>query len=141
MTIMSTFIARMLLTVSNKVSPFFTEEPEAEKLMVSADNLFSASSKDNRVRVEFSKNTLAIVTSRREGTFLIGLLRTSLNSLAVLTIRSMDSASKSLIPNKCGDVNIFLYWVINQILSASCPCSVHSTNTFSVVNVLTLLPT
>ena len=79
-------MAKILFTVSSRVSPFFTELPEAEKLMVSAESLFSANSKDKRVRVEFSKKILAMVTSRREGTFLIGLFRTSLNSLAVLTI-------------------------------------------------------
>lgn len=51
------------------VSPFFTEELEAEKLTVSADNLRSASSKETLVRVEFSKNKFAMVMSRREGTF------------------------------------------------------------------------
>ena len=39
-TIISTFIANILLTVSSKVSPFLTEEADAEKLIVSADNLF-----------------------------------------------------------------------------------------------------
>jgi hypothetical protein len=106
LSIMSTFMAKMLLTVSKSVSPFLTELPEAEKLMVSAESLFSANSKDKRVRVEFSKNTLAMVTSRKEGTFLMGRLRTSLNSLAVFIIKSIDSASKSLIPNRCGDFNI-----------------------------------
>jgi len=76
---MSTFMARMLLTVSNNVSPFLTELPEAEKLTTSAESLFSANSNDKRVRVEFSKKTLAIVTSRKDGTFFIGRLMTSLN--------------------------------------------------------------
>ena len=44
-----------------------------------AESLFSASSKLNLVRVEFSKNRLAMVISRNEGTFFIGLLITSLN--------------------------------------------------------------
>ena len=68
----------MLFTVSIKVSPFFTEDCPAEKLITSADSLFSANSNDNFVRVEFSKNKLAIVISLSEGTFLIGLLITSL---------------------------------------------------------------
>ena len=59
------------MTVSNRVSPFLTDEDAEEKLMTSADSLFSANSKDNLVRVEFSKNKLAIVTSLKEGTFLI----------------------------------------------------------------------
>ena len=44
---------------------------------------FSASSNERRVRVEFSKNKLATVKSRREGTFLMGRFNTSLNSFAV----------------------------------------------------------
>ena len=43
-TIISTFIAKILLTVSSNVSPFFTELFEAEKFMTSADSLFCASS-------------------------------------------------------------------------------------------------
>ena len=77
-TTISTFIESILFTVSTSVSPFFTEEEEAEKLTTSADNLFSANSKDNRVLVLFSKKRLAIVISRSDGTFLIDLLITSL---------------------------------------------------------------
>ena len=39
-TIISTFIERILLTVSINVSPFEIEEPEEEKFTTSADNLF-----------------------------------------------------------------------------------------------------
>ena len=67
-----------------------TELEAAEKLTTSADNLFSASSKDKRVRVEFSKNKLAIVMSRKEGTFFIGRLMTSLKLSAVLKINSIS---------------------------------------------------
>ena len=69
----------MLLTVSISVSPFLTEDCEAEKLITSAERRFSANSKDSLVRVEFSKNKLAMVISLKDGTFLIGLLMTSLN--------------------------------------------------------------
>jgi hypothetical protein len=68
---MSTFIDKMLFTVSIKVSPFDTDEDELEKFTTSADNLFSASSKEIFVRVEFSKKTLAIVMSLSDGTFFI----------------------------------------------------------------------
>ena len=54
---------------------FFTELVDAEKLITSADNRFWAGSKESRVRVEFSK-TFAMVTSRSEGTFLMGWLMT-----------------------------------------------------------------
>ena len=62
----------MLFTVSTKVSPFFTEDEEDEKLITSAESLFSANSKESLVLVEFSKNRLAMVISLKEGTFLIG---------------------------------------------------------------------
>ncbi len=70
-TTISTFIANMLLTVSISVSPLLTDDDEAAKFTTSADRRFSASSNDNRVRVEFSKNILAMVTSRSDGTFRI----------------------------------------------------------------------
>ena len=91
----------MLFTVSIRVSPFETEDPEAEKLMVSALSRFSASSKDIRVRVLFSKKILAIVVSRRVGTFLIGLCKTCLKLSAVWKIVSTSSFFSSFIPNRC----------------------------------------
>ena len=62
---------KILFTVSISVSPFLTEDWAAEKLITSAESLFWASSKDNLVRVLFSKNILAMVISLSEGTFLI----------------------------------------------------------------------
>ena len=59
-TIMSTFIDRILFTVSSSVSPLDTDELDLVKFIVSALNLFSASSKDIRVRVEFSKKRFRI---------------------------------------------------------------------------------
>src|SRR5690606_15746287 len=100
-TTMSTFIARILLTVSIRVSPFLTELFPEEKLITSAESLFSANSKDNRVRVEFSKKTLAMVISLREGTFLIGRLMTSLKLSAVSKISWISSSLMSFIPSKC----------------------------------------
>src|SRR5690554_1657664 len=94
-------MAKILLTVSIKVSPLLTEEEEAEKLMVSAERRFSANSKESRVRVEFSKNTLAMVISRREGTFLIGRFKTSLKLSAVSKISWISCSLRSLIPSKC----------------------------------------
>ena len=91
---------KILFTVSTKVSPFFTDEDALEKLITSADNLFSANSKDNFVLVEFSKNKFAIVISLNEGTFLMGLFMTSLKPSAVEKIKLMSSLVKSLIPNK-----------------------------------------
>jgi hypothetical protein len=53
------------------------------KLSTSALSLLSASSKENRVRVEFSKNRFTMVISLSEGTFFTGLCKTSLNWFAV----------------------------------------------------------
>src|ERR1700742_4290286 len=94
-------MARILFTVSISVSPLLTEDDDAAKFTTSADNLFSASSNDRRVRVEFSKKILAIVTSRREGTFLIGRFKTDLNVSAVSNISSMSARFRSFMPNKC----------------------------------------
>src|SRR5690625_613132 len=77
-TTISTFIAKILFTVSISVSPLFTDEEDAEKFIVSAESRFSANSKDKRVRVLSSKNKLAMVISLRLGTFFIGRLITSL---------------------------------------------------------------
>jgi hypothetical protein len=59
---------------------------DAEKLTVSALNLFWASSKLIRVLVEFSKNRLTTVMPCKDGTFLIGLSRTSrkLNAVSII---------------------------------------------------------
>lgn len=54
--------------------------------MISADNRFCANSNEILVRVEFSKNKLAIVISRSVGTFFIGQLIISLNCVAVCKI-------------------------------------------------------
>ena len=114
MTIISTFIAKILLTVSKSVSPFLTELLDAEKFIVSAERRFSANSNDKRVRVEFSKKIFAIVTSRKEGTFLMGRLMTSLNSRAVAIMSSISSGVRSLMPNKCLVLSfcIFLFYAI-----------------------------
>ena len=97
----STFMARMLFTVSTRVSPLATEELFAEKFRTSALSRFSASSNDNRVRVEFSKNRFAMVKSRNEGTFLIGLLMTSLNPSAVLKMSSKSFRVNPRMPVRC----------------------------------------
>ena len=65
-------MAKILFTVSKRVSPFLTEEEAEEKFTTSAESLFSANSNDNLVRVESSKNRFAIVISLKEGTFFMG---------------------------------------------------------------------
>src|SRR5882757_5719470 len=102
-------MARMLLTVSISVSPLLTDDDDAAKFTTSADKRFSASSNDKRVRVEFSKNILAIVTSRREGTFFMGRFNTVLKLSAVSNISWISAGFKSLIPKRCLVLNAIFY--------------------------------
>src|SRR5919112_3992228 len=83
MTTMSIRMASRFLAVSTSVSPLLTEDPAAATFTVSADSLFSANSKDMRVRVEASKKRLTIVLPRSAGTFLMARSLTSLNGSAV----------------------------------------------------------
>src|ERR1019366_3364071 len=143
-TTISTFIAKILFTVSINVSPFLTEDKEDEKFITSALRRFSANSNDNFVRVEFSKNKLAMVISRNEGTFFIGRLMTSLKFSAVLKIKLISSAVISFIPNKCLVLSfvIFFYFSIfsfyhflihtpNNVTLSAPSISFQSTFTFS----------
>ena len=68
--------------------------------MTSADKRFCANSNESLVRVLFSKKMFAIVTSRKEGTFLIGRLITSLNWSAVSKIKSISCLVMCFIPIK-----------------------------------------
>ena len=114
MTTRSTFMERILFTVSTRDSPFLTELPDALKFTMSADSLFSASSKDNLVRVEFSKNKLAMVISLKDGTFFMGRLITSLKLSAVLNIKLMSSVDSSLIPIRCSTLKLFIIFFTIQ---------------------------
>lgn len=100
MTTMSTFIDRMLLTVSIRVSPLVTEDTEAEKLTTSAERRFSASSKEVRVRVLFSKKRLAIVIPLSEGSFLEGAESTSGESFRRAEDQFQVVLFRYLIPNR-----------------------------------------
>ena len=66
-TITSTFMASMFFAVSMNVSPFERLLLEAVKSTTSAPSRLAARPKLVRVRVEFSKNRLAIVLSCNSG--------------------------------------------------------------------------
>ena len=57
-------MAFSVIAVSSSVSPFFTEQVATSMLMTSAPSRLPASSKEVRVRVEFSKNRLMTVRPR-----------------------------------------------------------------------------
>ena len=59
--------ARRVIAVSRRDSPLDTEELDALTLMTSALIHLPATSKDTRVRVEFSKNTVMTVRPRSVG--------------------------------------------------------------------------
>src|SRR5437764_6681239 len=100
MTMRSGAMAWRFKAVSTRLSPFESEEPEAEKLRLSADRRFSAISKLDRVRVEDSKKRLTTVLPRRVGTFLIGRSPTSANDLAVVRMRSISPGDRSEMPKR-----------------------------------------
>ena len=89
-TTVSTCIASMFLAVSTRLSPFCTLDVEPWKFTVSADSRLAASSKLVRVRVEDSKNRLAMVLPRSEGTFFTWRAETSLNDSAVSSSSSIS---------------------------------------------------
>jgi hypothetical protein len=99
-TMQSGAIASRLRAVSTSVSPFVTEEDEAEILTASADNRFAAISKDVRVRVEASKKTLITVLPRSVGTFLIERVETSLKDSAVSRSVVISSTVSSRMPRR-----------------------------------------
>lgn len=65
-------MASIVLIVSASDSPLFRLELAAAKFNVSADSLFAASSKDRRVRVEFSKKASTTVRPVSSGNFTPG---------------------------------------------------------------------
>src|SRR5215467_8841232 len=77
------------------VSPFVTDEVEADMLIASADSRFAAISNDVRVRVEGSKKRLMTVFPRRAGTFFIERFETSLNDSAASRIAVISSTVSS----------------------------------------------
>src|SRR3546814_4573027 len=63
-------MALRVIAVSISVSPFLIEDQATDMLMTSAPSRFAASSKDVRVRVEFSKKRLMTVRPSRRCFFL-----------------------------------------------------------------------
>ena len=73
---------------------------DAAKFRMSALNRFSATSNEERVRVEGSKNRLMTVFPRKAGTFLTALAETSRNASAVSRIRLISSTESWSIPSR-----------------------------------------
>ena len=98
-------------TVSRRLSPLLRDEPPAEKAMVSADRRRAAVSKDMRVRVEFSKKTVATVRPRKAGTFGMGRRPTSANVSVNSSNSSRSDRDIPSIPNRCPAVGLIVVTV------------------------------
>ena len=83
------------MTVSLRVSPLSTLEPEPLTLTTSAERRLPASSNEVEVRVEASKNMLMIVRPRRVGTFLMSRSMTSAKRLPTRRMRATSARSRS----------------------------------------------
>ena len=66
---MSGCMALSVIAVSISVSPLFIDEDDTDMFMTSAPSRLPASSNDDWVRVEFSKNRLICVRPRRDVRF------------------------------------------------------------------------
>ena len=101
MTMKSALSASRLRAVSLSVSPFLNDDASVEKLMTSADNRCSASSKLMRVRVDGSTNRLITVLPRSAGTFLMARSPTALNARAVSSTVTISSGVSDSMSSKC----------------------------------------
>src|SRR5438445_6191324 len=105
-TMKSAFNASRLRAVSLSVSPFFSDEASAVKLMISAESRCSDSSKLIRVRVEGSTKRLTTVLPRSAGTFLIARSPTALKARAVSSTVRISSGVRDSISSKCFRVQL-----------------------------------
>lgn len=97
----SGFMASRFRIVSLKLSPFAALLVFMLKLIISALNLFAASSKELRVRVLGSKNRLMMVFPLRVGTFLTSRVDTSKKDSAVLRTVVISEEVRFCIPRRC----------------------------------------
>src|ERR1041385_5096197 len=97
----SAFNASRLRAVSLSVSPFFSDDASAVKLMISAERRCSESSKLIRVRVEGSINRLMTVLPRSAGTFLMTRSPTALNARAVSSTVMISSEVSDSMSSRC----------------------------------------
>ena len=100
-TMASTPMASMVCTVSRSDSPFFTDDVDTEKFMVSADRPLAAASNDSRVRVDSSKKRETTVLPRRAGTLGMARWLTSTKESLTRSTSSIPSAPRSATDRRC----------------------------------------
>ena len=100
-TMKSGAIASRFLAVSRSVSPLTRLEVDVEKLSESAERRFSATSNDERVRVEGSTKKFTTVLPRSVGTFLISRVEISAKFSAASRIAVISHGSSASMPRRC----------------------------------------
>ncbi len=95
-------MASIVSTVSRNDSPFFTAELATASDNTSADSRLAAVSKESRVRVDSSKNSVATTFPRRVGTLGIERRSTSANASATRSTSAIPSAPRSATDNRWG---------------------------------------
>ena len=96
----STPMAATVSTVSRSDSPFLTDEEATAKESTSADSRLAAVSKENRVRVDSSANSVTTVRPRRAGTLGMGRRATSTKASDTRSTSSMPSAPRSAMDRR-----------------------------------------
>ena len=104
-TMMSGRMALSVIAVSISVSPFFTEEDATDMFITSAPSRLPASSKEDCVRVEASKNRLICVRPRRVAFFFSTWRLTSTASSARSSSDRMSNGDSPSMPSRwrCGN--------------------------------------
>ncbi len=94
-------MASRFFAVSTSVSPLETEEPLEVQLSASAERILAAVSKELRVRVEASKNSVTTILPRSVGTFFSGRSSTSFMVPARSSTWSSSARSYSASAMQC----------------------------------------
>ena len=98
---MSGRMALSVAAVSIRVSPFFTEDEATDMFITSAPRRLPASSKDDCVRVEGSKNRLICVRPRRVVRFFSTCREMSTAESAASSRASMSGRVRPSMPRRC----------------------------------------
>ena len=101
-------MASTVSTVSRSDSPFLTDELATASESTSADRRLAAVSKERRVRVESSKNSVATILPRSVGTLGMDRRSTSAKASATRRTSAMPSVPRSATERRCrGCVTVF----------------------------------
>ena len=112
-------IALSVIAVSIKVSPFFIAEFETFMFITSAPRRLPASSNDDKVLVELSKNKLICVFPFSKLNFLFSFLFSSTNDWLSFSMWTISGIDKSWIPKRCFFLYLTACLVLNKAIKTS----------------------